>query len=115
MRRQHFGMCINIDSGSLGLAQKHFQIAQVMAGNKNTGPCSDANADARDFRISVGFGVSLVQQRHASHPVFAGFEREGNQLVRGQAVIQRRRKRLLQKSIRFGIIVQKRIGMLRIG
>lgn len=77
--REHLGMGINIHAGSLCLLQQHFQIPQVVTGNQNTGICPNANIYLRNFGISIGFRVGLVQQSHTGYAVFSGFHCQSNQ------------------------------------
>ena len=58
--RKHFRVGIHIHPGAFCLLQKHFQIPQVMAGNQNTGVCSNADINGCDFRISVRFRIGLI-------------------------------------------------------
>ena len=88
-------MRIYIDAGSLRLLQKHFHIAQIMSRNKNARITSDTDINRSNLRISISLGVCSIQKRHSPDTIFASFQRQVNQIIHTQTVIQRRRKRPL--------------------
>ncbi|GFI37989.1 hypothetical protein IMSAGC015_02178 [Lachnospiraceae bacterium] len=104
--REHLGMGINIHAGSRCLLQQHFQIPQVVTGNQNTGICPNANIYLRNFGISIGFRVGLVQQSHTGYAVFSGFHCQSNQFFYAEIVIQCSCQRPLKEGIDLLIILQ---------
>lgn len=35
VRRQHFGVCVNIDASVRGLLEQHLEVTQIVAGDEN--------------------------------------------------------------------------------
>ena len=101
-------MGINIHAGSLCLLQQHFQIPQVVTGNQNTGICPNANIYLRNFGISIGFRVGLVQHSHALEVHFTHFQNDcqSNQFFYAEIVIQCSCQRPLKEGIDLLIILQ---------
>ena len=56
---------------------------------------SDTDINRSNLRISISLGVCSIQKRHSPDTIFAGFQRQVNQIIHTQTVIQRRRKRPL--------------------
>ena len=67
MCRKHLRMSVDIHAGSLCLLKKHFQIMQVMSGNKYTRIFADSDVDLCDLRISVGCCICPVEKFHHTH------------------------------------------------
>ena len=85
-----------------------------MTGHQNTRARANTDVNLGNLGMAVGLGVCLVEQRHALHTVFTGFEYKGGQVISRKAVVQRRSERTLQKCIDLLIIAQQRIRMLGI-
>ena len=67
--RQHFSVGVDIHPRALRLLQKHFQIPQVVAGNKDAGIWPDPKLHLGNLGIPKGRGIGLVQQGHGLHPL----------------------------------------------
>lgn len=85
---QHFGVGVNIYTGACRLLQQHFQIAQVVAGNEDSGIASYTQLNCGDFRIAVGRSVGRIQQCHDFDPIAACCQHQIGQVGCRQAVIQ---------------------------
>ena len=66
----------------------------------------DANIYLRNFGISIGFRVGLVQQSHTGYAVFSGFHCQSNQFFYAEIVIQCSCQRPLKEGIDLLIILQ---------
>ncbi|MPM71683.1 hypothetical protein SDC9_118653 [bioreactor metagenome] len=107
-------MCVHIHAGALRLFQQLFQIDKVVAGNQNRRILSDTNIDLGDFRITESGCVGLVQKCHDLNAVFAGFQRQRNQIIGSKGIIQRRRQRLIDKGVYIQIFLPDVLCMLGI-
>ena len=87
MCRQHFRMGINVDACISSLFQKHFQITQVVSGNKNRGIVSDTKLNFCDLRVAIGRSVGGIKQRHNFDAEAACFQDKGCQVIGTQTVI----------------------------
>ena len=81
MRRQHFAVGVNIDTGADGLLEQHLQIFQVVTGNQNRFTCQRTDIDRRRLRMSVSIGFAFVQNGHHAKVHFADCHRVREQLA----------------------------------
>ncbi|KAF5031617.1 hypothetical protein DSECCO2_625860 [anaerobic digester metagenome] len=73
MSRQHFAVCVHIDAGSFSLLEQVFEVAQVVATDKDSRIVTGSNVHLSDFRIAIGARVGFVEQRHCFYTIFTGF------------------------------------------
>ena len=86
-----------------------------MSRNENARTVADAQLDLRDFGIAVGRRVRLVQQGHPLHAKLARLQSKGGQRGCVKRVVQRLRQGGLDEGIDFRIVLQQRVGVLRVG
>ena len=61
---KHLAVCIDIDSGSLGLLKKHLHIFEVVPADKNTGTSAYSNINFGGLGMPIGLGIGLVEECH---------------------------------------------------
>ena len=81
MARQHLTMGINIDARSSRLVQKHFQVLQIMTGNKDPRIAAGTKVHFRDFWLPVSIRVSRIKKSHALNTVFTRFKGQGDKTI----------------------------------
>ena len=101
MRRQHFGVCVNIDASVRGLLEQHLEVTQIVAGDENARAGADTEIDGGDLRIAVSGSIGLIEQCHSLHAVGAGLERECGQFLCGEGIVERCSESTLQEGIDF--------------
>ena len=99
MCRKHLRMCIDIHTCPLCLFQEHFQIAEIMSGNKDSWIFSNSNVNFCDLRISISLCIGFVQKFHHFYAIVSCLQGQCSQLIRAQGIIQSRSKCPLQKCV----------------
>ena len=114
MRRKHFGVRIDIHTGSGSLFQKHLEVPQIVSGNQDPGVLANTEVDRRDFRITISLCIGFVQQCHAGNTILSGFQSQGDEVIERKRIVQSFCKSALQKCIDLLIILKQGIGMFRV-
>ena len=73
VRREHFGMGVDVNPLFRALFKEHFQIPEIMSRNENAGIVPHSEINFGNLRIAVSGSVGFIQQGHSIHSVFAGF------------------------------------------
>ena len=61
---KHLAVCIDIDSGSLGLLEKHLHIFEVVPTDKNTGTSAYTYVYFGYLGMPVGLGIGFIKECH---------------------------------------------------
>ena len=64
--------------------------------------------------MAIRFCVRLIQKRHTIHAPFARFQSQCGELLPGQTVIQKLRKRRLHKNINGFVFIAQHMGVFLI-
>ena len=114
MARQHLTMGINIDARSSRLVQKHFQVLQIMTGNKDPRIAAGTKVHFRDFWLPVSIRVSRIKKSHALNTVFTRFKGQGDKTINTNVFFLDIGKGTLNKSINVFIFMIQDICMMKI-
>ncbi len=95
-------MCVHINTGILRLVQQFLQIKQIMAGNQNTRPSSDADIDFRYFRIAKRLGIRRIEKRHRFDCRLSAFENQSDKLFGRE--FASRSSQSLEKELKNGFV-----------
>ena len=99
MRREHFAVRINVDAGTRRLLQKHFQIAEIVPGNKDPRIFPHPQLHRRHLRLPVSAGIGSVEKRHAVDAEFSRFQRQRRQRRGVKGIVQELRQGLLNERV----------------
>ena len=106
-------MGVNVDSFSLSLLQKQFQVVEVMSGDDDERSFFHSQGYGHRGRCAVCGGVCPVQKLHAGKIVFAYFHDNGKQQVH-IPVFAQREKCFSEKFIYLRIGISKRQRMVSV-
>ena len=73
MCREHFAMCINIDSLTCSLVKKCFQIEKVMSADNNKRTFFDCQRNSGWNRCAISFCICLIKKCHTFQIDFSCF------------------------------------------
>ena len=113
MAGKHFPVGVNVDSFSLSLLQKQFQVVEVMSGDDDERSFFHSQGYGHRGRCAVCGGVCPVQKLHAGKIVFAYFHDNGKQQVH-IPVFAQREKCFSEKFIYLRIGISKRQRMVSV-
>ena len=92
-------MRVYIYSRTFRLAQKLFQVVQVVSADQDTWILPYSDVYLRQFRMSVASGVGTVQQSHYLHSVLSGLEYQSHQFIRSHCLCGNTRQSRLHKGM----------------
>ena len=115
VRRQHLAVGVDIDARALRLLQQHLEVLEVVAGNQDARVLAHAEVHLRELRITIRLRVGSIQEGHAVHAPLARLQREGDEVVHRQTVIEQLRERGLQESIDGLVLMVEHVRMLHVG
>ena len=115
MGRQHLAVGVDVDTLALSLLQQQLQIVEIVTGNDDEGTLLYGEAHPGRLRMAKGFGVGLVQHRHAPIIHFTHFQHDGQQFFHTPIVHTDGKQGLVQEVMDCVVLIAQNSSMVSIG
>ena len=107
-------MSVDVDSPALGLLKQELEIIKIVAGNDDEGALFHCHRNLGWHRMAEGFGIGLIQQRHAPEVDRADLHYDGQQTCH-IIILAHCAQRLIEEGVDFRIRIAQHGSVIGIG